>query len=86
MTDLGNRTFGRNQENVFMGRDMYDHAKDYSEATAEKIDNAISILLKNAYEEALAIIKKNKTKLIEIEAILIEKEVLDGNTFDTLLN
>ncbi len=85
MTDLGNRTFGRNQENVFMGRDMYDHAKDYSESSAEKIDNKISTLLDDAYQAALAIIKTNKAKLVKIEAILIEKEVLDGEAFDTLL-
>ena len=85
MTDLGNRTFGRNQENVFMGRDMYDHAKDYSESSAEKIDNKISSLLEDAYQSALGIIKTNKAKLVKIEAILIEKEVLDGEAFDTLL-
>lgn len=85
MTDLGNRTFGRNQENVFMGRDMYDHAKDYSESSAEKIDNKISALLEDAYQAALAIIKTNKAKLVKIEAVLIEKEVLDGEAFDTLL-
>jgi cell division protease FtsH len=86
MTDLGNRTFGKNQENAFMGRDMYDHAKDYSESSAEKIDNKISTILEEAHQTALAIIKKHKTKLTEIEAILIEKEVLDGNTFDSLLS
>ena len=85
MTELGNRTFGRTQENVFMGRDMYDHAKDYSESSAEKIDNKISSLLDDAYQSALAIIKTNKAKLVEIESVLIEKEVLDGDTFDTLL-
>ncbi len=86
MTELGNRTFGRTQENVFMGRDMYDHAKVYCDSSAEIIDNKISSLLDDAYQSALAIIiKTNKAKLVEIESVLIEKEVLDGDTFDTLL-
>lgn len=85
MSELGARTFGKNQENVFMGRDMYDHAKDYSDATAEQIDAKISALLDDAHQAALAIIKKHKTKLTEIEAVLIEKEVLDGEMFDKLL-
>ncbi len=85
MTDLGNRTFGKNQENVFLGRDMYDHSKDYSEDTAESIDKEISRIIDTCHQNATQIIRDNKAKLEVVKNVLLEKEVLDGPEFDELL-
>ncbi|MEK6558173.1 MAG: ATP-dependent zinc metalloprotease FtsH [Candidatus Margulisiibacteriota bacterium] len=85
MSALGNRTFGKNTENVFMGRDMYDHAKDYSDDTALLIDTEISNIIESCHKKAFEIVTANKEKLRKIEVILIEKEVIDGVEFDTLL-
>ena len=85
MSPLGSRTFGKNQENVFLGRDLNDHAKDYSEDTAKMIDKEISTIINQSYQTALAIVKQNKEKLSKIETILLEKEVLEGAEFEKLL-
>ncbi len=86
MSPLGNRAFGKDQENVFLGRDFGDHAKDYSEQTATEIDNELNKVLDDCFKVALDIIKNNKTKLEKIADVLLKKEVLEGNEFEALLN
>jgi len=85
MSPLGNRTYGKNQENVFLGRDLNDHTKDYSEETAEKIDDEISKIIDGCFIQASKIIRDNKDKLEQIEKILLVKEVLEGAEFEKLL-
>jgi len=85
MSPLGARIFGRKQENIFLGKELQDHTKDYSEETAKAIDGELTTIINSCYEEATKIIKANKKKLDKIVEILLEKEVLDGSEFEKLL-
>jgi len=85
MTSLGNRTYGKNDENAFLGRDLYDHSKDYSEETAKLIDDEILKILEQSHKQAKSIINKNKDAIEKICKILLEKEILEGKDFDKLI-
>ena len=69
----------------FLGRDYSDHSKDYSEKTAQHIDEEIQHLIGDAYSEATKNIEKYKVKLVEISKLIMEEEVLDAERFLELM-
>jgi cell division protease FtsH len=75
--ELGPMTFGKHEEQVFLGRDI-GHTKDYSEHTAVEIDREVRRLLSNAYDTARRLLSDNVTLLHALSDRLIEKEVVDG--------
>jgi len=77
MSPLGKMAFGRNQRNVFLGRDLMDHQKDYSEDTAKQIDEEVRALVDAAYTRARSLLTENREKLDLIANRLIEKEIID---------
>ncbi len=77
MSSLGKMAFGHNQRNVFLGRDLMDHHKDYSEDTAKHIDEEVRMLVDQAYAQARKLLTENKDKLDLIANRLIEKEIID---------
>ncbi|PLX25823.1 cell division protein FtsH [Candidatus Parcubacteria bacterium] len=81
---LGPRTFGKKEEMVFLGKEIHEQ-KDYSEKTAETIDEQMSIYVKNALDTATKTIADNKDKMEKIVAELIEKETIEKATFEKLL-
>ena len=81
---LGTRKYGKGQSQVFLGRDYSDHSQDYSQDTAKQIDEEIRRIIQSAYDEAYAILSEHKDKLIEISKILMEKEVIEGEEFESL--
>jgi cell division protease FtsH len=58
------------------GQTDYNFTKPYSEETAKKIDEEISLIIEKQYKRACDILKKNKTKLSELAKRLLEKEVI----------
>ena len=54
----------------------YGFTKPYSEQTAETIDKEISAIIEKQYQRAIAILKKNKKKLIQLAEVLLTKEVI----------
>jgi len=74
---LGHVLYGESQEYVFLGRDMM-RAKDYSEQTAQEIDNEVKRIIDEAYSTAKNIIETNRDKLELIAKALLEIETLDG--------
>ncbi|MBT3581320.1 ATP-dependent metallopeptidase FtsH/Yme1/Tma family protein [bacterium] len=82
---LGLRKFGKDNPQVFLGKDYSDHSKDYSESTATKIDDEISNIIETSYQHTYQLISKNKAKLTKIAEVLIEKEVLDSEELDKIL-
>ena len=60
MSDLGNRTFGQKDQNVFLGRELTQHSRDYGGHLADKIDKNIDIFIESAYKRATGILTKNK--------------------------
>ena len=58
------------------GQTDYNFTKPYSEETAKKIDEEISIIIEKQYKRACDILKKNKSKLSALASRLLEKEVI----------
>lgn len=83
-TKLGPRTFGEKEEMIFLGKEIHER-RDYSEKTAEVIDEEISNYIKNALKTAEKTIHDNKAKMEKIVATLIEKETIEKEEFATLM-
>jgi len=77
MSQLGPLSFGKKEEQIFLGREIAQH-RDYSEATAIKIDEQVRALVEDAYLRASQIIAKHASALVRIAETLLEREVLDG--------
>jgi cell division protease FtsH len=82
--NLGPLTFGKKEEMVFLGREIASH-KDYSEETAERIDQEVRIIVEGAYNRAMTLLRDNLDKLTLIAKSLLEREVLDGEEMNRLL-
>lgn len=80
---LGTITFGADQEEVFLGRDLA-HAKEYSEETAAIIDEEVKKIVDAGYEKAINILSEHVDKLHAVAKILLEKEKIDGDEFDRI--
>jgi cell division protease FtsH len=78
MSDLGPLTFGKKEEQIFLGREISQH-RDYSEDTAIKIDGEVRKLVNYGYETAKNILQGNPETLQKIAAALLEREVLDAS-------
>jgi cell division protease FtsH len=78
MSDLGPLTFGKKEEQIFLGREISQH-RDYSEDTAIKIDGEVRKLINFGYETARGILEGNRDTLQKIAASLLEREVLDAS-------
>ena len=81
---MGPIMYGTSQEEVFLGRDMTTHSKDYSEQTAAEIDKEVKAIIMNAYKSAENILKDNVDKLHAVAKVLIEKEKITGEEFDAI--
>jgi cell division protease FtsH len=84
MSDLGPLTFGKKEEQIFLGREIAQH-RDYSEATAIKIDDEVRRIVQKGYDSAKNILAENNDVLVRIAAALREREVLDGNEIRMLI-
>ena len=80
---VGSIMFGSGQEEVFLGRD-FAQSKNYSEQTAAVIDVETKKIIDKAYNTAVEILTANVDKLHTIAGILLEKEKIDGEEFDSI--
>jgi cell division protease FtsH len=86
MTDaLGPQVYGHRDEMVFLGRELTEHEKNYSEEVAAKIDREVSRIIAAEYARSKALLTKNKKKLKEISDQLIKVETIEGPEFETLM-
>lgn len=81
---LGNVLYGEAQEYVFLGRDMM-RTKDYSEQTAQQIDDEVKRIISDAYRTAKELIDTNRDKLEMIANALLEYETLDGSQVEDIV-
>jgi len=81
---LGPLTFGKKEEQIFLGREFAQH-RDYSEETARLIDNEIRAIVTHSYEKAKDILQKNMAALHQLANSLLEKEVLDSRQIDSII-
>jgi len=82
---LGPLTFGKKEEQIFLGREIAQH-RDYSEATAEMIDGEVKSIVGMAYQRTRDLLEQNSEALIRIAEALLEREVLDAREIALLFN
>ncbi|MFY9660330.1 MAG: AAA family ATPase, partial [Terriglobales bacterium] len=85
MSDLGPVTFGKKEEQIFLGREISQH-RDYSEATAIQIDEEVRKMVSVGYATAKSILSENRETLVRIAKALIEREVLDASEIKLLVD
>ena len=81
---LGPLTFGKKDEQIFLGREIASH-KDYSEKTAEEIDAEVKRFVLDAYHAAKKLLLDNKGLLEKFTARLLEAETMDNEEIEGLL-
>lgn len=81
---IGPLTYGRKDEMVFLGRDFVQ-SKDYSDTTAQQIDQEIKRIVSECHERARSIIQANRETLERLAAALLKKEVLDGPEIEDII-
>jgi cell division protease FtsH len=85
MSTLGPLTFGKKEEQIFLGREIAQH-RDYSEDTAIKIDLEVRRLVDEGYQKAKSILADSRETLTKIALALLEREVLDANEIKLLVD
>jgi cell division protease FtsH len=85
MTDLGPLAYGKNQGEIFLGRDLAT-SRDFSEDTAIKIDQEVKSLVMTGYQRAKDILSTHRDALVRIADALLEREVLDANEVKLLVD
>ena len=81
---LGPVTFGKKEEEIFLGREIAKH-RDYSEETAILIDEEVKRIVEAQQHRAEALLGDNLNKLHRLAKALLEREILDGSEIDEIL-
>ena len=81
---LGPITFGKRNEQIFLGREISQH-RDYSERTAQIIDEEVNAIIDKCRNDAHRLLKKNMSKLDKLAQSLIERESLNGEEIKLIL-
>jgi cell division protease FtsH len=82
---LGPLTFGKKEEQIFLGREIAQH-RDYSEHTAVEIDNEVKRIVMDNYHRAKTLIQEREAVLHGLARALLEKETLDAADIDAIVN
>ena len=82
---LGPVALGRQQGNMFLGRDIAAE-RDFSEETAATIDEEVRRLVDQAYQRAKQVLVENRAVLDRLASMLVEKETVDAEELQDLLN
>ncbi|ACV21273.1 ATP-dependent zinc metalloprotease FtsH [Slackia heliotrinireducens] len=82
---LGQQTFGQPNHEVFLGRD-YGNTQDYSPETAQRIDEEVARLMKEAHDTAYEILSARQEQMHTMAKVLLERETVDGEECQALLN
>ena len=82
---LGTITFGNDQEEVFLGRDI-NNVKNYSDDIAAVIDVEVKKIIDTGYNRAKKILEEHIDKLHAVAHVLLEKEKIEGEEFEAIMN
>ncbi len=82
--ELGPLTYGHKSEEVFLGRDI-NRDRNYSDAIAYAIDQEASQFMENSYKKAEGILQSNMERLHLVASVLIEKETIDADEFEEIM-
>jgi cell division protease FtsH len=77
MSELGPLTFGKKEEQIFLGREIAQH-RDYSEETSIRIDSEVRKIVTEQYARARRILEENRDTMVRLAETLLEHESLDG--------
>jgi cell division protease FtsH len=77
MSEMGPLTFGKKEEQIFLGREIAQH-RDFSEDTAIKIDQQVKQIVTAQYQRARDIIEANRDTMVRLSECLLERETLDA--------
>jgi cell division protease FtsH len=77
MSELGPLSFGKKEEQIFLGREIAQH-RDYSEETAIRIDEEVKRIISTATAGRAPLSKQHSNALVRVAEALLEREVLDG--------
>src|ERR671912_723045 len=77
MSEMGPLTFGKKEEQIFLGREIAQH-RDFSEDTAIKIDQEVKKIITVQYDRAKGIIEDNRDVMVRLAECLLERETLEG--------
>jgi len=81
---LGPMTFGKKEEQIFLGRD-FTQQQEYSESTAVEIDNELRRIISEGYHRAKNLLKQNLEILHRMAETLLERETIDGSDIDSII-
>ena len=81
---LGPVVYGQDEGEPFLGRD-FNHIRDYSENVAAEIDNEIREIIDTGYETVREILTAHMDQLHLVARYLMDKEKIDGATFEKLM-
>ncbi|MBI5098619.1 MAG: ATP-dependent metallopeptidase FtsH/Yme1/Tma family protein [Nitrospirae bacterium] len=81
---LGPITFGKREEQIFLGKDIMKH-KDYSEKTAEDIDEEVKVIITERFNYSKQLLLDNKATLLKLAQALRDKETLDGVEIEAII-
>jgi len=84
MSRLGPLTFGKKEEQIFLGREIAQH-RDFSEETARQIDLEVRRLIDEAYQSAFTILDTHKDAMHRVAAALLERETIDAEEVRLLI-
>ncbi len=82
---LGHQVYGEPNQEVFLGRD-FGSTPDYSQETANTIDEEVARLMTTAHDTAFRILSENRTQLELMANVLLERETVEGKAVEALLD
>jgi cell division protease FtsH len=84
MSKMGPMTFGKKEEQIFLGREIAQH-RDFSDDTAKQIDAEVRGFVDTAYKSAYTILESNQDIMHRMAAALLERETLDANEIKLII-
>ena len=82
---LGHQVYGEPNQEVFLGRD-FGSTPDYSQETANTIDEEVARLMTTAHDTAYRILSENRAQLELMANVLLERETVEGKAVEALLD
>ena len=84
-TELGTQVFGEAQHEVFLGRDYANH-QDYSQETAQRIDEEVARIMRAAHERAREVLESRREQMDLMASVLLVRETVEGDAVQALLD
>jgi cell division protease FtsH len=82
---LGPLSYGKKEESIFLGRDYGQRSQDYSENTAQEIDQEVRAIVQRQYVKVKDHLTRSKENLQRLADVLIERETLDAEEIQAVL-